>query len=726
MWGTRVFPDLGMQYLQDLLKQKTELSVEDAIFRDIKFFTPANLKNHLPFWEEEILKDHPHKETILGWLQGVQIEEFLNSYTTGSFQGIKLDSYYPASHHFENYVPEEFQQFMDENVQEWINLGVLERWDDVKSPQDSATPLVVCPLGIEPKKPRGLWDGRYVNEFCRDIPFTMDNAAKVAEVSWVNSYLFKLDHKNGYFHVPLHRNSRKFFGVFWRGVYYVLTVLPFGWKSSPLIYHSITEAVNMYIRSLGIPMLGWIDDMLGMTEQSYRDSPDNVQFQSAMRAMVIVSIILFKAGYFISTSKCCLIPEQFVTYLGIDCDTKYGRFLVPQERVEKYLLALQGFLFKQWVSFADMEKLVGKLVSLECAVPAGMWYTREQYSAMRLSGVSSVDSKKTRENKYIKISDEIREEWQMWAYFLAQNTGSPWKSFNNVFLQADIASDASGRAYAGVVDFPSGTTKVTSGEFQPDLLDEDIQVKEAEALRATINMLVMEMPDLIKGKTLVCKVDNQVLKAVWERKGTSQNLLLNSIGKQIFWLQFLGKFHINLNYVKSEDNVSDKFTRQSPGLEATLSQHVFSTIWRKWGPFEWDLMASAATVKKDPQGKKLRFFSRYFEETASGVDLFAQNLAWINKAYCFPPIPMIGMTVKFLKEQGKDCVMILPAINAPWVNQVSANIVDLIEISKPFQTTQFTVLNQSGKRVPKKYPHAMIAVKLCFETLPNTLKFLHV
>ena len=42
-------------------------------------------------------------------------------------------------------------------------------------------PLVVCPLGIEPKKPRGLWDGRYVNEFCRDIPFTMDNAAKVAE-----------------------------------------------------------------------------------------------------------------------------------------------------------------------------------------------------------------------------------------------------------------------------------------------------------------------------------------------------------------------------------------------------------------------------------------------------------------------------------------------------------------------------------------------------------------
>ena len=59
-----------------------------------------------------------------------------------------------------------------------------------------------------------------------------------------------------------------------------------------------------------------------------------------MRAMVVVSIVLFKAGYFMGVSKCCLIPEQFVTYLGIDCDTKYGRFLVPQERVDKYIPAV--------------------------------------------------------------------------------------------------------------------------------------------------------------------------------------------------------------------------------------------------------------------------------------------------------------------------------------------------------------------------------------------------
>ena len=108
-------------------------------------------------------------------------------------------------------------------------------------------------------------------------------------------------------------------------------------------------------------------------------------------------------------------------------------------------------------------------------------------------------------------------------------------------------------------------------------------------------------------------------------------------------------------------------------------------------------MASSATAKRDLQGKRLPYFSRFFEETSSGTDLFAQNLIWVRNAYCFPPIPMIGMVLKFLEEQKKNCVMILPAINSSWVNLVSAYIVDLVEISKPYQGTQFTVLNQSGK-----------------------------
>ena len=57
---------------------------------------------------------------------------------------------------------------------------------DVRKSWDSYIPVVVSPLGVEPKKSRALWDGRYVNEFCRDTPFVMDNAARVAEVAWAD------------------------------------------------------------------------------------------------------------------------------------------------------------------------------------------------------------------------------------------------------------------------------------------------------------------------------------------------------------------------------------------------------------------------------------------------------------------------------------------------------------------------------------------------------------
>jgi hypothetical protein len=93
-----------------------------AVFRSEKAFRPANLKEHLDFWENEILKDHPFKNKLMGWLTGVRIEEFLLSFTTGQFQGIPLNSYYPEAQQFENYVPPAFEQFMNDTIKEWETL----------------------------------------------------------------------------------------------------------------------------------------------------------------------------------------------------------------------------------------------------------------------------------------------------------------------------------------------------------------------------------------------------------------------------------------------------------------------------------------------------------------------------------------------------------------------------------------------------------------------------
>ena len=45
--------------------------------------------------------------------------------------------------------------------------------------------------------------------------------------------------------------------------------------------------------------------------------------------------------------------------------------------------------------------------------------------------------------------------------------------------------------------------------------------------------------------------------------------------------------------------------------------------------------------------------------------------------------------------------------------------------SKPFSTKCFTILNGTGVRVPKKYPFAMIAVKMNFNKKCSVLAHLH-
>ena len=297
---------------------------------------------------------------------------------------------------------------------------------------------------------------------------------------------------------------------------------------------------------------------------------------------------------------------------------------------------------------------------------------------------------------------------------LQTNKGARWRTYDTVLVKTDISSDASARQFAGIVDVQHGPTFITAGDFSEELLQQDIQVKEGEALKQTLSMIVYKMPEHIQGKCLICKVDNMTLKAVLERQGTSANLALNNIGKQIFWLQQLGDFHMSVQYVPSEQNKADAYTRQNPGLETSLNKSHSLLLWNKWGPFEWDLMASTGNVQKTPSGRKLNYFSRFYDIKTSGTDLFLQKVDCISNVYCFPPIPIIGMVIKFLEQNKLNSVLILPAINASWVNLVSAYISDLMLIAPKGDPTVFTVLNNEGNKVPRIYKYSMLAVKLDF------------
>ena len=59
-------------------------------------------------------------------------------------------------------------------------------------------------------------------------------------------------------------------------------------------------------------------------------------------------------------------------------------------------------------------------------------------------------------------------------------------------------------------------------------------------------------------------------------------------------------------------------------------------------------------------------------------------------------------------------MILVPNIYAVWVNILEQYSVDTLLVSKSFDNRAFTITNATGKRVPKLFHHAMIAVKLEF------------
>ena len=52
----------------------------------------------------------------------------------------------------------------------------------------------------------------------------------------------------------------------------------------------------------------------------------------------------------------------------------------------------------------------------------------------------------------------------------------------------------------------------------------------------------------------------------------------------------------------------------------------------------------------------------------NGVNLFSQQLQLLDGLFCFPPDPVIFMVLRLLQAHKKACVILVPAVNAPWVN----------------------------------------------------------
>ena len=140
-----------------------------------------------------------------------------------------------------------------------LRIGACIPWSQVDSTPGSL-PHLILPLGVEPSKPRFIWDGRYLNLWMGGLPFFLEMLGKLPGMIPEGAKALSTDLKNGYYHVQLHPSSYKYFGFVLRDVVYVYTVLPFGWSPAAYIFQELTDTIVNYVRVSGYPCVGYIDD----------------------------------------------------------------------------------------------------------------------------------------------------------------------------------------------------------------------------------------------------------------------------------------------------------------------------------------------------------------------------------------------------------------------------------------------------------------------------------
>ena len=127
-----------------------------------------------------------------------------------------------------------------------------ERGAIVKCPP-SMTPHIIFPLNTIPKSTPGKFriisDCRYLNQFVSVPGFRMEDLASLHKIALPGDYMFSIDLKDGYFHVPIKPEHWKYFGFRYDGYTYVCTALPFGFAAAPIVFSKTIRELVKYWRS---------------------------------------------------------------------------------------------------------------------------------------------------------------------------------------------------------------------------------------------------------------------------------------------------------------------------------------------------------------------------------------------------------------------------------------------------------------------------------------------
>ncbi|XP_042143214.1 uncharacterized protein LOC121833742 isoform X2 [Ixodes scapularis] len=234
----------------------------------------------------------------------------------------------------------------------------------------------LSPFFIVPKKDnkmRPILDLRQLNESVQHNHFKMEGWHSVRDLIQQGDSMIRIDLKDAYLSVPICHQDRPWLGFREGDRVYRWNVLPFGLRSAPRVFTKLLKPVAAYLRSKGLRIVMFLDDILVMDQ-----SPSLL----ANQGHLIVNL-LQNLGFAVNLEKSVLTPARDLLFLGLSIDSRRLTLELPGEKLANPLDHLQQRLEQPVISARQVASLAGQLNACLMVLPEGSFYIRNLQTDLR-------------------------------------------------------------------------------------------------------------------------------------------------------------------------------------------------------------------------------------------------------------------------------------------------------------------------------------------------------
>ena len=560
-------------------------------------------------------------------------------------------------------------QYLDKEIQELCDLKCIVKCE--------VRPFIVSPINLVPKKDgsfRIVTDLRHLNSLCKPNKFLYEDISDVLNVVKPGDKLVTLDIKNGFYHIPVCENHRQFLGFQYKGIYYKWAVCPFGANFSPYFFCKTVRAVIQYLRRY-IRTVAFVDDFIACEKDSLIEEHKTFLVKT-----------LSKLGWFINFKKSDLYPTNSKEYIGFIIDTISVRnavvLKIPTKRLQKLKREIKRVLHKDTVKARQLARVCGQCISMTKAVFPAKLLLRNLYRVLR--------SKASWQDELV-LDEPAREDLRWWYCSISSWNGRSYSPSNSKGAIIQIATDASGSGYGGVV--LGDKTQQTQGFWTWDIAQKCSNYREIMA----VYMTLITFKDIVKNQVVQILSDNvATVSYIVCMGGPSQQL--TEVAKQIWTFAIKNNVSLSAKYLCGAQNtIADGLSRYISQYEWALHPKVFQCIDKMWGPHSIDRFANMSNTQLT------QYNSLWLDPNTSGVDAFSQKWSGQNN-FINPPFRLLDRVLDKLIAEKAVATIICPAWPAQnWFQKLTKMLVcPPLKLPK----SKFICIPQSGKKPePMKNPN---------------------